>query len=123
MACMGCRSSAVNLDETWTQQGSLSRNNWNPFNNLIAEGFQGTNQCSTCKSNQSIKALSWTDAGQVAPNKYQIWNKMIVKNTTVPCKKQTKENYQETAIVNTGYPGQYLPEYKTWGRQGRYETG
>ena len=120
MTCMGCGSSFVNLNETWTQEGSLSRFNWNPFSQDCKEGYLPS-ACPSCNRFGTIKALSWNQAAQVAPNHYQIWNKIIQKDAKYPCVK-TKEHYQETAIVNKNDTSQYCKSSNIWMPQPRYQA-
>jgi hypothetical protein len=119
MKCVGCGSNHVNLDETWTKKGSLTRGKWAPFNQTIYEGFQSGNYCSSCLTNNSLAALSWTSIGNVLPRN-QTWNKISVKDVTSRYPKCNKENY---GLVHKRKPGNYLGINKTWSGQRPYTSG
>lgn len=122
MKCIGCGSSFVNLDETWTKKGSLNRTSWGPFKQSLYEGFTTNTYCSSCLSNNSRNAFSWTQAQQVAPNRYQIWDKIILKD--VPSRyPQCKEDYGTTGMVHKRKPGDYAGIQKTWDKQPPYSSG
>lgn len=79
MKCIGCRSSFVNLDETWSKKGSI-------MGASIYKGFSEEGYC--LLNNNSRNAYSWTSAGQVSP-KHQLWNKIILKDVS----SKYKENF------------------------------
>ena len=120
MKCSGCGSDHVNLDETWSSKGSLTRGTWAPYRCNLYEGFQVEGYCASCRANNSRNAFAWTPVQQVSPH-HQIWNKIIKKN--VPTRTCTKENYGRTGMVHTKLPGHYLGVNQTWAKQPRYTSG
>ena len=135
MKCSGCGSEHVNLDETWSQKGSLIRGTWAPFRQCSSAGiYEGFDEekiegfCASCMSNNSRNAFSWTPVQQVSPH-HQIWNKIIQKD--VPTRGAgfsrygicMKEKYSRTGMVHNRLPGDYAGINQTWGKQPRYTLG
>ena len=134
MICSGCgRSCHVNLDETWTRKGSLTRTSWTPFDFAgkdITEGF-----CASCKSsNNSLSAFQWTKIGNVTP-RGQLWKQATVKhvphrvgtctgkyNPSLGCNcGHVKENFYQTGLShNQSKDGMYSSLSRTWHKQSAY---
>ena len=130
MICSGCgRSCHVNLDETWTRKGSLTRTSWTPFDFAgkdITEGF-----CASCKSsNNSLSEFQWTKIGNVTPRD-QLWKQAIVKDVSHrvgTCGKCTgkynpslgcncghvKENFYQTGAFQWTKIGNVTPRDQLW---------
>ena len=118
MKCSGCGSSYVELDDTWTKKGSLTR----ASTTSIYEGFQSGNYCSSCVSNNSRAGDSWTSAGNVTPHN-QLWKTIIIKDVPHLYPRCSKENYGKTGMVNERKPGEYVGIKQTWAPQPKYTSG
>jgi hypothetical protein len=120
MKCRGCGSDHVNLDETWTKRGSLTKGGYNPFRQGIYEGFQSGTYCSSCMANNNSRAAcSWTTEANVTPRN-QLWKQIIIKD--VP-NSYAKENYVQTGLTHQRKPGNFLSINQTWSNQKKYTSG
>lgn len=122
MKCAGCGNDQVNLDETWTKKGSLSRGDYVPFRQGIYEGFQSGAYCTSCMSNNSRSAYSWSPAANVSPRN-QLWKQIVTKDVPHRYPRCSKEKYEQTGMTRERKPGNFLEINQTWSKQKKYTTG
>lgn len=75
MSCFGCTNNThVTLNQTWTNNGSLSPTTWGPFPTNTSGMVQHEYYCSDCSnsSNFATGMNAWTRGGNVTPaNSYR----------------------------------------------------
>ena len=136
MICSTCgRSCHVNLYNTWTRKGSLSRTDWTPYDLAgrdITEGY-----CPSCGSdNNSSSVFKWTKIGNVTP-RAQLWQQSTIKdvahrvgtdkcadkyNPAFGCDcSQVKENFYQTGLSHSrSKDSMYSSLSHTWSKQSPY---
>lgn len=120
MKCLGCGSDYVELNQTWSKQGSLQRGRWVPFG-AYEEGYK-EGYCGSCSSNNnSSNKYYWNTDAQVTPQPpSQLWKKIITKD--VPHPFSCQENYG-TGMVNPGVGNSsYHMLADTWSKQSPYRS-
>lgn len=120
MKCAGCGSGHVQLDETWTKKGSLTRGYWAPYYlDNIYEGFHGEGYCSSCVAKNSRAGY----VNQVTPRN-QLWKHAILKDVNHRYPQNTKEGFQGYGVgmVHNAGHDTYHTIHTTWEKQPRYTT-